>query len=103
MVRALKIIACTVFVVAYAYGVFAGSIVGKYTDFPLTFNNFAWGIMLGFWIGGLIVCIFILAFAAILSNLESINQRVHNIENEIYKQNQPQHDINATEVLVQLD
>lgn len=80
MVRALKIIAYTVFVAAYAYGVFAGSIVGKYTDFPLTFNNFAWGIMLGFWIGGLIVCIFILAFAAILSNLESINQRVHNIE-----------------------
>ncbi|MNC06514.1 hypothetical protein D3C75_540270 [compost metagenome] len=103
MVRALKIIAYAVFVAAYAYGIFAGAMIGKYTDFPLTFKNFALGIMLIYWIGGLIVSIFILAFAAILDNLQSINQRVHNIEKEIFNQAQPRSDIEVSEALALLD
>ncbi|AIQ45633.1 hypothetical protein R70723_06800 [Paenibacillus sp. FSL R7-0273] len=103
MVRALKIIAYAEFVSVYIFGIIVGNTAGKYTDFPLTFNNFAWGIMLSYWIGGLLICVFILAFAAILDNLQSINLRVHNIEKELCNQKQPRSDIEVSSALALID
>ncbi|MFC4305551.1 hypothetical protein [Cohnella boryungensis] len=82
MVKTLKILAISTFILAFIGGIVCGNVYAIEPEYRYDDEKFNWAIALALWVSGAISGIFILAFSFLLEHVENMSYNIQMLVNE---------------------